>query len=79
MNREEIESLSFEDSFARLEQVIQKMETGDLSLDVSVSLYEEGMRLARHCGEELDDAELRVNELLAAVANELGEDSDAGQ
>lgn len=79
MNREEIESLSFEDSFARLERVIRKMETGDLSLDDSVSLYEEGMRLARHCGEELDNAELRVNELLAAVADELGDDSDAGQ
>lgn len=75
MNPKEIESLSFEDSYARLEQVIQKLEAGNLSLDESVALYEEGMRLARHCGRKLDDAELRVTQLLSAVANEMDKEA----
>ncbi len=75
MNPKEIESLSFEDSYARLEQVIQKLEAGELSLDESVALYEEGMRLARHCGRKLDDAELRVTRLLSAVAGEMDKET----
>lgn len=65
----EIESLSFEDSYSRLEQVIEKLEGGELSLDESVALFEEGMRLAQHCGQKLDDAELKVSQLLSAVAD----------
>lgn len=75
MNPKEIESLSFEDSYARLEQVIKKLEAGNLSLDESVALYEEGMRLARHCGRKLDDAELRVTQLLSAVANDMDKEA----
>jgi exodeoxyribonuclease VII small subunit len=70
----EIDSLSFEDSYLRLEQVIAKLEGGELSLDESVALFEEGMRLAQHCGQKLDDAELKVSQLLSAVA-----DHEAGQ
>ncbi len=74
MEWEQIESLSFEDSYTRLEQVIQRLETGNLSLDESVALYEEGMQLARHCGRKLDDAQLRVSQLLYAC----GEDARQG-
>lgn len=79
---DEIETLSFEDSYDRLEQVIQKLENGGLSLDESVALYEEGMRLAQHCGRKLDDAQLKVFSLLSAAADEmdretLSEDSQA--
>ena len=63
-----IEELSFEDSYARLEQVVQKLEAGDLGLEESVRLYEEGMRLAEHCGQQLDSAELRVTQLLSSIA-----------
>jgi exodeoxyribonuclease VII small subunit len=71
MEQNEIEGLSFEDSYARLEAVIQKLEAGELSLDESVALYEEGMRLAQHCGHKLDDAEIRVTQLLAVVADQI--------
>ncbi|OGO06185.1 MAG: exodeoxyribonuclease VII small subunit [Chloroflexi bacterium RBG_13_56_8] len=71
METKEIESLSFEDSYAKLEEIIQRLEGGELSLDDSMSLYEEGMRLAQQCGRQLDDAELKVYELLSAAANEL--------
>lgn len=70
MKIEEIESLSFEDGYNRLEQVIRRLEAGELSLDESVALYEEGMRLAKHCERQLNHAELRVSQLLAAVMDE---------
>ncbi|HHX64120.1 MAG TPA: exodeoxyribonuclease VII small subunit [Chloroflexi bacterium] len=77
MNKEVLDSLSFEDSYAKLEEVIQRLEKGDLSVDESVALYEEGMQLAEHCGRQLDDAELRIHEVLSAVADELeGQSTD---
>ena len=74
---EELESLSFEDSYDRLEQVIRSLEAGELGLDKSIALYEEGMQLAQYCGRKLDDAQLRVTQLLAAAAGEP--DEDAGE
>ena len=79
MDVAEIESLSFEDSYARLEQVIEKLEGGELSLDESVALFEEGMRLAQHCGQKLDDAELKVSQLLSAVADHEAAQEDLFQ
>lgn len=55
--------LSFEEAYARLEEIVARLEAGELSLDDSVKLYEEGQRLARHCGALLDAAELRVEQL----------------
>jgi len=60
-----IASLSFEDSYERLEMVIQRLEKPDLTLDESVALYEEGIHLAEHCDRQLEDAELRVSQLLS--------------
>ncbi len=71
MVSKEIESLSFEDSYTRLEEVIRRLEDGQLSLDESVALYEEGVRLAQHCGRQLDNAELKVTQLLSAVAEQM--------
>jgi len=62
-----LEMLSFEEGYDRLEQVIQQLENGDLSLEQSVALYEEGVQLARYCGHKLDDAEMRVTQLLSAA------------
>jgi exodeoxyribonuclease VII small subunit len=72
MELSEIEALSFEDSYSRLEQVIERLENGELSLEESVALYEEGMSLAKHCGRHLDRAELKVSQLLSAAADDLG-------
>ena len=69
MDASRIESLSFEDSYARLEQVIQELEAGDLGLEESVRLYEEGMKLAEHCGHQLDSAELKVTQLLSTFTD----------
>ncbi len=54
---------SFEQLFQELETTVEKLEAGNLTLDESLALYERGMLLARQCGEQLDQAELRIKEL----------------
>ncbi len=57
-------ALSFEDAYAELEDIITQLDTGDLALEASVSLFERGRALAQYCQTLLDSAELRVNQLL---------------
>jgi exodeoxyribonuclease VII small subunit len=75
MDKRELETLSFEDTYKRLEDIIQKLEEGTLSLDESVNLYEEGMQLARHCGQKLDAAEIKITEVLSEMGNEVDRDA----
>ncbi|MEA3408203.1 MAG: exodeoxyribonuclease VII small subunit [Chloroflexota bacterium] len=75
MDKRELETLSFEDTYQRLEEIIQELEEGALSLDESVSLYEEGMQLARHCGQKLDAAELKITEVLSEMEGETDQDT----
>lgn len=55
---------SFEEALKRLEQIVQKLEGGDLSLDESLSLFEEGINLSRFCTKKLAQAEKKVEKLL---------------
>lgn len=54
---------SFEALYKRLEESVAKLEGGNLSLEESLSLYEEGMKLAKQCQQLLQEAELRVTRL----------------
>jgi len=54
----------FEDSLGRLEEIVRKMEAGDMSLEESLKAFEEGIKLARLCARKLDEAERRVEILL---------------
>ena len=58
-----VEALSFEQAFARLGEVLDQLEQGDLPLEEGLALYEEGMSLAKHCNLKLDSAELRIKTL----------------
>ena len=58
--------LSFETAFAQLEEIVGKLEAGDLSLDDALALFERGQRLAAFCGTRLDEAELVVQKLAAS-------------
>ena len=58
------EDLSFEDAFAELEEVVQQLEAGDLTLDQAMALFERGVALATQCNVQLDAAELRVQQLV---------------
>jgi exodeoxyribonuclease VII small subunit len=53
-------SLDFETALAQLEQLVQKLESGDLSLEASLQEYERGVQLTRVCQQALKQAEQRV-------------------
>jgi len=57
---DDIKELSFEQAYQELEDSIARLESGELSLEESVSLYEKGRLLAAHCQQLLDNAELRI-------------------
>ncbi|HQP28516.1 MAG TPA: exodeoxyribonuclease VII small subunit [Syntrophales bacterium] len=54
----------FEDALHKLEALVRKMESGELSLEESLKAFEEGIRLSRQCAQKLDEAERRVEVLL---------------
>jgi exodeoxyribonuclease VII small subunit len=60
---EQLTGLSFEEALAELEQTVAQLESGNLTLEASLSLFERGQRLALHCGRLLDEAQLRVEQL----------------
>jgi exodeoxyribonuclease VII small subunit len=55
--------LTFEAAYNELEQIIAQLDSGELSLDDSVALFERGRQLATHCQSLLDNAELRVTQI----------------
>lgn len=54
------EDLSFEDALKQLEQVVSRLESGEATLDESITLYERGDRLRQRCAERLDRAQARI-------------------
>ena len=54
----------FEDAFERLEALVSRMESRDLTLEESMQTFEEGVKLTRECHQALQEAELRGNELV---------------
>ncbi len=54
------ETLTFEQAMARLEEIVRLLESGELTLDETVRLYEEGQRLRQFCEQKLNDAEKRI-------------------
>lgn len=63
----------FEHSLDELEQLVARMEGGELSLDESLSSFERGIGLYRHCQQALENAELRVRMLLDPDAPDTAE------
>ncbi len=57
--------VSFEANMQRLEQIVRAMERGDVALDESLKLFQEGTELVRSCGKLLDEAELQVKMIMA--------------
>ena len=52
--------IKFEDALARLEQIVDTLEAGNLPLEESLKAFEEGVGLARHCAKYLEEAERRI-------------------
>jgi exodeoxyribonuclease VII small subunit len=63
---------SFEDSLARIEEIVTRLEGGDLSLDESLLLFQEGVELSRRCQTSLDAAQKKIEQLVRSADGALG-------
>ncbi len=70
MKKENLESKSvkFEEALKRLEKIVEKLEAGDVPLEESLALYEEGITLFRQCSSKLEEAKKKV-EILTKDGN----------
>jgi exodeoxyribonuclease VII small subunit len=60
----EVAKMSFEEAMAALEDIVGRLESGEASLEESITLYERGAALKAHCEKRLKDAELRVEKIV---------------
>lgn len=68
MTEQPIKEMSFEQALAELEQVVNKLESGDTPLDKSIELYERGAALRTHCEAKLAAAEEKVSRITSDAA-----------
>ncbi|NLW43852.1 MAG: exodeoxyribonuclease VII small subunit [Syntrophomonadaceae bacterium] len=59
--------MSFEQDFNRLQEIVRQLEEGDLPLEKSLELFQEGISLFRRCQEELNRAEGKISELIKSL------------
>lgn len=69
------ENMTFEAAIARLEEIVHLLESGNAPLDVSLSLYEEGVALVRLCNTRLDNAQQRVKILTVGEDGAMHEEN----
>lgn len=60
---DDLNALSFEEALTELDEIVAKLEAGDLTLEESLALFERGQKLATRCNKQLDQASLRVEQL----------------
>lgn len=65
-----IATMSFEDALAELEQIVRRLEAGQVKLDDAIESYERGAQLKRHCEQKLNEAQQRVDRIV------IGPDGD---
>jgi len=61
----EIAAMSFEDALAELETIVRRLEGGQVKLDDAIQSYERGAQLKRHCERKLNEAQQRVDRIVA--------------
>lgn len=72
-------TMSFEENMQRLEEIVRTMERGEASLEESLKLFQEGTELVSVCGKLLDNAELKIKEIVAGPDGApVEEDFDEG-
>ena len=77
MSEKKAEPKSIEEIFERLESIISDLESGDIPLDKSLTLFEEGMTLAETCRVQLNAAEQKVQELMKDKGGLVDEEDDS--
>lgn len=66
--------LGFEEAYGQLQEVVERLEKGNLPLDESLALFEQGTQLVRRCSAVLGEAELKVNLLTADLEADLNQE-----
>jgi exodeoxyribonuclease VII small subunit len=64
-NNLQIETLDFESALSNLENIVEKLGSGKVNLEEMVDLYEQGVALKGHCSKKLEDAKMKVDNVLA--------------
>lgn len=67
MSKPDVKSLSFEEAMSQLEKIVDALDSGDVSLEKSIDIYEQGAALQRHCEDKLKQAEMRVQKIVAGA------------
>jgi exodeoxyribonuclease VII small subunit len=67
----EIEDLSFEEALSLLDETVNALESGSLTLAQSMAMYERGMKLARVCNEMLTSAEMKITRIRTAYGEQM--------
>ena len=63
-NKKKIEDIPFEEYLRKLEKIVQRLEEGELTLDESVMIYEEGMNISKICLEKLNKTKKKIEQLV---------------
>ncbi|MFD1204406.1 MULTISPECIES: exodeoxyribonuclease VII small subunit [Sporosarcina] len=72
------ETLRFEEAMSNLEQIVQKLETGDVPLEEAITLYKKGMELSAYCHGKLQDAEQQLISIIDKDGNKTPFDPAKG-
>lgn len=64
MAKKDLGKKKFEESLAELEKIVERLESGELSLEDSLAAFEEGVRLVKHCNQKLTEVERRIELLV---------------
>jgi exodeoxyribonuclease VII small subunit len=67
MTAKKADKNSLEQSLKRLQEIVEAMERGDVSLDDALDLYEEGIRISKECADKLKNSELKIKKLTKDV------------
>jgi exodeoxyribonuclease VII small subunit len=70
------ENIKFEDAVKRLEEIVNSLETGQLSLDESLKIFEEGVSLSRLCNKKLEETQQKLEKLVEKNGNVITEAVD---
>lgn len=73
------EKKTFEQSISELEEIVSRLESGSVTLDESLSLFEKGIKLSKSCQKMLDSAEKKVSVLMANEDGEMIEEDFIGE
>lgn len=67
------EKMNYEDALCELEQIVSQLESGELTLDASIEVFQRGIELSKFCSKKLDEIEKKVTVLLEGEKGEVKE------